>query len=196
MSILELKGLKERNPRKEENSMSPRKANRRKPGTRKQGPIFNAAKKLSVFTIKEEEVENPKPLKAIMKILKSETLQRVYYLKCGKKKTGEKKVFEYLPIAYKKTMSEEMVVKWRKKYEEDKHELYSDQQVTTKDTSSPVRVTARSDATMTVCEATTITEDQRISGWDQISGILDFEPENARGNVSKAIQIRGSLPDI
>lgn len=55
-------------------------------------------------------------------------------------------------------------------------------------------MTARSDTNVSHCEAGTITNDERMSGWGSAAGILDFEPNDGRGNVSKAVQIRGRLP--
>ncbi|KAM3728512.1 Protein translocase subunit SecA [Dirofilaria immitis] len=171
------------------------KASREKVGVRKQGPIFNAAKKLSVFTIKEDDDENLKPLKAVTVALKSKIpLLKVYYLKCIEKKRAEKKIFEYLSAGYAKFISQEMIMEWRKKYEEDKRTLYSDQQATSKDgLSSPATIC--SDVNISVCETGMITEDQQMNEWGGVTGILDFEPKDSRGNVSKAIQIRGSLPN-
>ncbi|VDK86900.1 unnamed protein product [Onchocerca ochengi] len=173
------------------------KVSREKVSARKQGPIFNAAKKLSVFTITEEDDENLKPLKAVTMILKSKiSPQQIYNLKCVEKKTAEKKIFEYLPVTYEKFISQEMIMKWRKKYEEDKRTLYSDQQATSKDNLSSLEATARPDASLSVCGRGMITEDQRTNDWGPVTGILDFEPQESKGNVSKVIQIRGSLPDI
>ncbi|VDN94076.1 unnamed protein product [Brugia pahangi] len=170
-------------------------ANREKMGTQKRSPIFNAAKKLSVFTIKEKEFEDLKSVKAVNETLKSKIpLQRLHYLKCVEKKRAENKIFKYLSVTYKKLMSQEMLTEWRKRYEEDKRALYSDQQETTKNNSSSP-VTARSDTNTSLRDAATITKDERTHNWGPVAGILDFEPKDSRGNMSKAVQIRGNLPN-
>uniref|UniRef100_A0AAF5PKA8 Uncharacterized protein n=1 Tax=Wuchereria bancrofti TaxID=6293 RepID=A0AAF5PKA8_WUCBA len=170
-------------------------ANREKMGTQKGSPIFNAAKKLSVFTVKEKEFEDLKPVKAVTETLKSKIpLQRVDYLKCAEKKKAENKIFKYLSVTYKKLMSQEMLMEWRKRYEEDKRALYSDQQETTKDSSSSP-VTARSDTNTLLRNTATITKDERAHNWGPPAGILDFEPKDSRGNMNKAVQIRGNLPN-
>ncbi|CAG9538578.1 unnamed protein product [Cercopithifilaria johnstoni] len=161
----------------------------------KESSLLNAAKKLSVFTIKEE-AEDLKPVKAVAEILKSKMpLQEVYNLKSVEKKVAGRKIFEYLPVTCKKFMSQQMFMEWRKKYEEDKRALYTDQQVTTKDSlSSPV--TARSNTSISFHETGMITTDEKTSGWEKVVGILGFESIDNRTNMSsKAIQIRGNLPD-
>ncbi|VDN03838.1 unnamed protein product [Thelazia callipaeda] len=164
----------------------------RKVGRRTQGRIFNAAKRLPVYTITEEE--NMKPTKAVTKIFKSKKME-LCTLKCPEKKIAEKKVFKYESAGYKKLLSEDMMQQWHKKYEEDKQELYSDRQLTPKDLSSS-SMTARSDLSLVQREKGTITEDVQTSGWPQTSGIVEFEPKNTFGNVSKAIQIRGNFSCI
>lgn len=37
--------------------------------------------------------------------------------------------------------------------------------------------------------------DDRTDGWGEPAGILSFEPTDSKGNVSKAVQIRGNLPN-
>uniref|UniRef100_A0A0R3S4W5 THUMP domain-containing protein n=1 Tax=Elaeophora elaphi TaxID=1147741 RepID=A0A0R3S4W5_9BILA len=162
--------------------------------TAKESPIFNAAKKLSAFTIKEDD-EDVGPVKAITELLTSKIpLQRVFNMRCAEKKIAEKKVFEYLSVTYQKIVSQEMLMKWRKKYEEDKHALYSDQQVTAEDSSSS-NMTPRSDTSISFHETGIITTDERMNGWGEVAGILAFEPTDSKGNVKKAIQIRGNLSD-
>lgn len=56
-------------------------------------------------------------------------------------------------------------------------------------------MTQSSDASVTFRETGMVTEDERTDGWGQAAGILDFEPKDSRGNMSKAVQIRGTLPD-
>ncbi|EFO16915.1 hypothetical protein LOAG_11587 [Loa loa] len=171
------------------------KVSRGKAGTRTESPVFNAAKKLSVFTIKEEEDEDLKPVKAVIEVLKSKiSLQRVDNLKCAEKKTAKEKVFKYLSVTYKKFMSQEMFMEWKKKYEEDKRALYSDQQGAMKDSLS-TPVTVYSDTSVTLRETGTITKDERMNVWGAAAGILDFEPKDSRGNLIKAVQIRGCLPN-
>ncbi|VBB33621.1 unnamed protein product [Acanthocheilonema viteae] len=171
------------------------KVDRGKMETRRENSLLNAAKKLSVFTIKEEKDEDVKPVKAVIEILKPKIpLQRVCNLKCDEKKIAEKKVFEYLPVIYKKFMSEEMFTEWRKKYDEDKRILYSDQQATAKDSSSSL-VTACSNVSISFHDTGMITMDERTSGWEEAAGILGFDSPDNRGNTNKAVQIRGNLPN-
>ncbi|VDK80485.1 unnamed protein product [Litomosoides sigmodontis] len=170
------------------------KADGGKSGAGKENLLLNATEKLSAFTIKEEANEDLRPVNAITEILKSKIpLQNVHYLKCAEKQIAEKKVFEHLPVTYERLMTHEMLAKWRTKYEEDKHTLYSDRQATTNDnSSSPVK--SRSDTSISFHEKGVITMDNRTDGWDEPAGILSFEPADNRGNVSKAVQIRGNLP--
>lgn len=56
-------------------------------------------------------------------------------------------------------------------------------------------MTVRSNASKLLRETGMITVDDRTNGWNQATGILCFEPIDNAGNMNKAVQIRGNLPD-